>query len=361
MTGPLVTVGVPVYRGQDALPVLLECLRAQTYKDIDVLISVDNGDQASAEACKPFLQQDSRFRMHVHPSRLGWAGNTDWTMRQRHGDYYIYQQHDDLVSPTYVADLVEASARWPNAALCFAKLQFTGQRDGEISSPSLLGSPVARALGHLRSLDWVPFRGLIAGSALARTSGLLLSDFDPFDSLGTEHRFMAELALVGEFRFVQGPTYFKSWHGDNLSGKRLSWPRERWLTAHACFAAWMIEVIAPAGVSVRERRRLFRITLERFAGGHDPLKWVRSVWRKHPTALAPLRRLWDHLKASENLTPAVQALSPPPPPVVDNAAERASLLRQVLRRLKNGGRFDPRKCLDMTWEVLESRLLSVAG
>ena len=189
--------------------------------------------------------------MHVQPSRMGWAGNTDWTMRQRRGDFYIYQQHDDLLSPTYIADLVEASVRWPNAVICFSKVQFTGQRDEETSCPSLLGDPTERALSYLRCLDWVPFRGLIRGSALDKTSGLLLSDFDPFDSFGTEYRFMAELSLLGEFRFVEGPTYFKSWHGENLSIKREGWSREHLITANACFAAWMIEVIAPAGASVR--------------------------------------------------------------------------------------------------------------
>jgi glycosyltransferase involved in cell wall biosynthesis len=345
---PCVTVGVPVYRGQDTLPMLLECLRTQSYKDIDVLISVDGGDQASAEAAKPFLQQDPRLRMQVHPSRLGWAGNTDWTMRQRRGDFYIYQQHDDLVSPTYIAELVDAARRWPNAVLCFAKLRFTGQRDEEISSPSVLGGPKERALSYLRTLDWVPFRGLIRGPALAKTSGLLLSDFDPFDSLGTEHRFMAELALLGEFRFVEGPTYFKSWHGGNLSIKRDSWSREHWLTALAYYAAWMIEVIAPAGASARARRRLFKITLERFAGSQDPLKWIRNKSK----ALLP-HRIWDHLKRSEKLT----ALQTPIGPWLGGilAEERAALLRQVFEGLKSGGRFDPLECLNTTWEELEWR------
>ena len=357
MTNPLVTVGVPVYRGQDTLPVLLECLRTQSYQDIDVLISVDNADHASAEACEPFLRKDSRFRIHVQPSRLGWAGNTNWTMRQRSGSFYIYQQHDDLISPTYIADLVEASARWPDAAICFAKLQFTGRRDEMISSPSNVGDPSTRALNHLRSLDWVPFRGLIRGSALDKTAGLLLSDFDPLDSLGTEHRLMVELALLGEFRFVEGPTYFKSWHGDNLSGKRDAWSREHWLAAHACFTAWMIEVIVPAGASVSERQRFFRITLDRFAGRHDPLEWIRSVWRRHPKALAPLRVMWDRVKGSEILTPVVQALSAQESFVVDNAAERSTFLRQVFTRLKSGSRFDPLESIDATWETLESELL----
>jgi hypothetical protein len=32
-----------------------------------------------------------------------------------------------------------------------------------------------------------------------------LSDVDPFDSFGTENRLLAEIALLGEFRFVPGP------------------------------------------------------------------------------------------------------------------------------------------------------------
>ena len=129
MNCPLVTIGVPVYRGRDDLPVTLECLRTQTHPNLDILISVDNGDQDIAQACQPFLRRDTRFRMQVQPKRLGWAGNTDWTMRHRRGEFYIYQQHDDQVSPSYVADLVEAARRMPDASICFAKMQFSGTQD----------------------------------------------------------------------------------------------------------------------------------------------------------------------------------------------------------------------------------------
>ena len=220
--------------------------------------------------------------------------------------------------------------------------------------PSLLGDPTERALRYLRRIDWIPFRGLLRGSALKKTSGLLLSDFDPFDSFGTEQRFMAELSLLGEFRFVEGPTYFKSWHGENLSAKREGWSREHFITAIACLAAWMIEVIAPAGESVQERHRLFKITLEHFAGRRrDPLKWIRAVLRNESKALAPLRMIRDQLKRSEKLTAALGAYYWG----LDNTStkERAALLGQVFERLKSGGRFEPRKCMNTTWEALGSR------
>jgi glycosyltransferase involved in cell wall biosynthesis len=125
MDGPLVTVGVPVFRGAEMLPRALDSLRAQTYKNLDVLISVDGSDDCSAEASQPFLE-DPMFRLAVQPDRLGWAGNTDWTMRHRRGDFYIFQQHDDYVSPTYVADLVEAANRWPEAAICYSQMEISG-------------------------------------------------------------------------------------------------------------------------------------------------------------------------------------------------------------------------------------------
>jgi glycosyltransferase involved in cell wall biosynthesis len=348
LTDPLVTVAVPAYRGQDALPVLLECLTKQSYTNIDVLISVDGGDLATAEACEPLVRQDSRLRMHVQSARLGWAGNTNWTMRHSRGDFYIYQQHDDLISPTYISDLVDAARRWPDSAICFSKLRYVGSRSWEVSVPSVVGDRVARVLDYLRRLDWIPFRGLIRSRAMDSTSGLLLSDFDPFDSLGTEIRFMAELALAGEFRFVQSPTYFKNWNGKNLSAVRSDWPRSHRIKATACWAAWMIEVITPAGTSVQDRLRLFMITLDRFARGQDRLRWITSVVLNAARAGVSAQMVWTQLKRNP-VPPGLGRISGP---------EREFLLRIIIERLKGQGRFPVGEWLNMSWGALETEIYS---
>jgi hypothetical protein len=356
LISPLVTIGVPVYRGQQELPVTLECLRTQTYPNLDVLISVDAGDQESARACEPFLRRDARFRMQVQPSRLGWAGNTDWTMRERRGEFYIFQQHDDQVSPTYIADLVETASRTPNAAICFAEMHTSGLRTMVSRGFQLSGTSIERALAYLETLDCVPFRGLIRDSALASTSGLLLSDFDPFDSCGTEIRFMAQLALWGEFRFVPGPIYYKRLHGANLHLKRQNWSEHQKQLAWASLAAWMIEVVAPAGRDQEERRRLFDTVLARFLVPNDPWKWVRAPARRLASTssrvLRPLRVLLDRLKHSERILNTVtgrwmlyEASDP---------QQRAALLGLIFDRLKSGGRFDPSAGLQSTWDTLET-------
>jgi glycosyltransferase involved in cell wall biosynthesis len=357
LTDPLVTIGVPVYRGQDDLPITLECLRTQSYQNIDVLISVDAADQQSAEACQPFLRSDARFRMHVQPARLGWADNTDWTMRERRGEFYIFQQHDDQVSPTYVQDLVEAARRYPNASICYAEVHASGVINQVMRGVPLLGSPVERVLTHLKFMDHAAFRGLIRGAALASTSRLLLSDFDPFDSYGTETRFMAELAILGEFRFVPGPVYYKRLHGDNLYLKRQSWSEQKKQLSWACLGAWMIEVVVPAGRSYEERRRLFDAVLVRFLMPSNPWEWLRGPARRlaqtSSKALHPIRALLALLKASDPLVRAVserwmlyEALEP---------QQRAATLRIIIERLKSAGRFDPLLQLQSTWGLLENQ------
>ena len=74
-----VGVGVPAYRGVDYVTETLRCLEQQTHRNLDVFISVDGADEETAAVCRPFLR-DSRFKMVIQPTQLGWAGNISWLM-----------------------------------------------------------------------------------------------------------------------------------------------------------------------------------------------------------------------------------------------------------------------------------------
>lgn len=260
MSGDLVTIGVPVYRGQDTVAETLACLQGQTHRELDVLISVDGPDDPSVEACRPFLE-DARFRLEVHPERAGWAANMQRTIDARRGAFYLYQQQDDIASPTYVADLLAATRRWPQASICYAEMDVSGQATALVRDPHLVGEPLTRALTHLEQLHTSMFRGLIPGWAIERVSPLRSN---PHDDFCAEHPFMAGLALAGEFRLVDGPTYYKRLHGGNLHLSWLNWSPERRRDAWANLAAGLAGVIVPAGGSPPERWRLLFTVLHRF-------------------------------------------------------------------------------------------------
>jgi len=180
-------------------------------------------------------------------------------------------------------------------------------------------------------------------------------DLMPSDIIGTE--VIEEDRATGrrDIRFVPGPVYYKRLHGANLHLKRQSWSEHQKQLAWASLAAWMIEVVAPAGRDPEERRRLFDIVLARFLVPNDPWKWVRAPARRLAStssrALGPLRVLLDRLKHSERILNTVAGrwmlyeTSDP--------AQRAALLGLIFDRLKSGGRFDPSACLQSTWQALE--------
>jgi len=361
LNAPLVTFGVPVYGGKDSVPTTLECLRTQTYANIEVLISVNAADQASAEACKPFLQRDSRFRMYVQSSHLGWAGSVDWTMRERKGDFYIYLHCDDQVSPTYVADLVEAATRWPDSAICFSEMAISGERRVLVRDRPVLGDPISRALTHIERLDASVFRGLIRGSMLDTTRGMRISELD---SYGSEHPLMTELALAGEFRFVRGPTYFKRIDQQHMGLKSYMWPEHRKRDNWACLAAWLVGVIVPVGSSLEQRRMLFEHVAQRFfAKPTGFLNWLRlrSAWvhTLHNETLArAFRTLMDMGRQSGYLDSWIKggtrAMFYVPDP--SDSAAMTALVRAFVDHLRREAIFDPNSSLGWSWETLEGEL-----
>lgn len=58
-----VSVGVPVFRGEGYVAEVLESIRHQTYRNFEVLVSIDASDKASAKICREF-EVDQRFRIY---------------------------------------------------------------------------------------------------------------------------------------------------------------------------------------------------------------------------------------------------------------------------------------------------------
>ena len=243
-------------------------------------------------------------------------------------------------------------------------------RDGGLGHTKSDGSdwivdqqPSARALTHLEQLNTSMFRSLMRGSHLNCTGGLLINEFDSF---GSDHRLMTELALAGEFRFVKGPTYFKRVHSQNLQMKFQHWSEERKRAAWAFFGAWMVEVIVPAGHSLEERWRLLNIVLDRFLVARGWLSFMRgrADWYEFSGSRersifvrAAINRIRKNGKLDAWLRKQRRGMFCQ---LSNSDAEvRAALLRNILDRLRANDKFDPSACLHSTWAVVETRCRSI--
>ncbi|HVE23800.1 MAG TPA: glycosyltransferase [Sporichthya sp.] len=271
MSDATVTVGVPVYRGQDFLAEALETVQAQTYRDIRVLISIDGPDPVCEQVVRPFLR-DPRFVLTTRQNRRGWVGNLNWLMRNTDTAYWCYQQQDDLLDADYLAVLVDHLRATPDAAVAYCDIQAFGQADWRIEQDSLTGHPVTRQLTLLHEhLAAVAFRGVTRTEALHRMGRL---PANPVENFAVDTVWMAAMAGAGELHRVPGYRYRKRYHDGNIHTKWPTWPAPRRHRAWATHCADMLHqaLLVPA-TTVQERRLLWggavaRLTHPRLAAGY---------------------------------------------------------------------------------------------
>src|SRR3954452_19417915 len=93
---PLVTIGFPVYNGGEQFEAALDALRAQTWRNLDILIS-DNASTDQTEAiCRRAAAEGDRIRYVRQPRNLGPTGNFNFVRKQRKGEFFAWAAHDDV-------------------------------------------------------------------------------------------------------------------------------------------------------------------------------------------------------------------------------------------------------------------------
>jgi len=118
-----VGIGVPVYNGGEMLAQSLECLRTQSFEDIDVVIGDNASDDRTAEICASYAARDSRFRHIRRPENIGPLGNFQDLRHQSDAELFCWRAHDDLSAPDFLAHLVRLFNADPATRLAVAEVR----------------------------------------------------------------------------------------------------------------------------------------------------------------------------------------------------------------------------------------------
>lgn len=246
---PRVVACMPAWNAAGFIGPVLESLAAQTYQNLQVLISVDACADGTAEICDAFAMRDRRFRVIRQSARLGWIGNTNALLQAAAGDYLFFAFHDDPLKPHYVARLVAALEEAPSAVLAFADID---SNLGPCSYRDLDGVrdryDRARCMLLRREAWWVPNRGLMRASAV-RAAGLLERHFA--GEYSADWPWLLRLALLGEFVRVPEPLLMKTFRAEGLSS---SWRDDPWKRIAVQLAC--LRIIRQAGFPLSQELRL---------------------------------------------------------------------------------------------------------
>ncbi len=202
---PLVSIGIPVYNGENFLGDAVGSVLGQTEGDLELLISDNASTDRTEEVCRDLAAGDRRIVYRRQERNVGAAANYNHTFAMARGRYFKWLAHDDRIQRTYLERTIAALEAEPDAVLCNTVIDYiepggriigvyeTVLAHADLPSPSeRFGTMVLRAHSCADMFGVMPRRAML--------HSLLHSDFH-----GADRALLAQMALRG--RLIQLPEH----------------------------------------------------------------------------------------------------------------------------------------------------------
>lgn len=126
---PRVSVCIPTYNGAAFLAETLDSAVTQTFDDLEVVIVDDCSTDESFDIAQRFARSDPRVRAIRNAERAGsGAANAKIYLAHARGEWIKTLNQDDLMAPTCLARMLDASARGP-LVICWHDFRFESDVD----------------------------------------------------------------------------------------------------------------------------------------------------------------------------------------------------------------------------------------
>ncbi|MGW1532098.1 glycosyltransferase family 2 protein [Streptomyces aureus] len=207
---PRLSIGLPVYNGEEYLAESLDALLGQTYEDFELVVSDNASVDGTEDICRRYAAKDSRIRYLRLSRNIGATPNHNHVLAESRGELFKWASHDDLYGRDLLRLCVEALDERPEIILAHTE-QAVIDGDARVKVPYEYGlatdSPSAPE--RFRSLLFEPggddFYGVMRTDVLRRVK--------PMDSYHHADRtYVAEITLHGPFHQVPELLYFRRDH-----------------------------------------------------------------------------------------------------------------------------------------------------
>ncbi len=119
MSGPLVTVLMPVFNGEPYLAESIESILHQTFRDYEFVIINDGSTDASAATIERYRRRDGRIRA-CEQSNRGLAATLNRGLELAKGRYVARMDQDDISLAERLAEQVAFMEAKPDVGICGA-------------------------------------------------------------------------------------------------------------------------------------------------------------------------------------------------------------------------------------------------
>src|SRR5262245_51311431 len=214
---PKVTIGLPVFNGERFLPLSLNSLLAQTYRDFRIIVCDNASTDRTPDLVRDFTARDDRVQYVRNAENIGLPRNFNRVFSlATDSPYFKWATSDDLCAPEFLERAVAVLDANPSVVLCYARTQIIDEQGANLE-PYDDGLHLMQDSARERYIALVTgiglshqHQGLMRAAALRRTALHR-------DHFASDMDFLAELSLHGKFYELGERLFFRRMHPEALS------------------------------------------------------------------------------------------------------------------------------------------------
>jgi glycosyltransferase involved in cell wall biosynthesis len=294
-----VAIGMPVWNGEAFLSEAIESILAQTYGDLELVISDNASTDATPEICHAYAKRDARLRYIRQEANIGAASNHNVVFRRSSGRYFKWAAHDDVLAPNFIQECVRILDSDEGVVLCSPATILINE-DGSPARYSVEYNAMVDSYGHKWPVTPENNRLLMSEDAADRFTAVLLKMFMCLEIFGLMRRsalektslepsyvggdkvVLAELSLIGRFHLLEDSLFYRRCHPGQFSMARSGSYRAMWFSGrHDRFFLQQLRLLAGYSRAALSDK----LTLE------QRYRCLAAVCRRAVTRGQPLRRV----------------------------------------------------------------------
>lgn len=211
----LISIGLPVYNGEQFIEDSLRSLASQTLQDFELIICDNASTDRTEEICRAYKEKFENFKYIRNPVNYGAAKNYNLAFSRSTGEYFKWTSYDDMIAPTFLEKCSQALERDSSLAIAHTQtvlIDESGQETGlNLDDLTILFHQPYQRLAHLfKNYNLCnPIFGLIRSESLKKTG--LIGNY-----VGSDYITLVELCLLGKIIEIREPLFFRRDHPKNV-------------------------------------------------------------------------------------------------------------------------------------------------
>lgn len=201
---PSVSIGLPVYNGEQYIRKTVENLLEQDYTNFELVICDNASSDSTYTICREYAAKDTRIQLYQNQKNLGSASNFNKVFELSSGEYFMWAAHDDVWERSYIRKCVAKLEDNPGAVMCTTDTQHidkSGNKLGIQVVTDTVGMDIAQRVQRFMSyLGGFIIYGVLRSEILRQTT-LFQAKFGPDVILLMELTLLGEIVKVPEILF----------------------------------------------------------------------------------------------------------------------------------------------------------------